>query len=225
MIVEITEYQLSHQTYESFLVSGAAAHYAAQARHLPLVAAFTTGSGTRERLIYLAAYDDYETRHSQMSELAGDPLWLSAQREAMSAISATSTTIVNPTFFSPIRTSADFDRAIAECSTHAPGWIFELRTYTAIPGRMPDVLKTLVEEGNPLTHQFVEWPVAYFVAETGLANRVMMLWAYSSLAERARRKAKMLPDARFQELGSRFNLNFSAQQSDFWWPAEFSPMR
>jgi hypothetical protein len=38
MIVEITEYQLSHRCYESFLVNGAAAHYAAQAQHLPLVA-------------------------------------------------------------------------------------------------------------------------------------------------------------------------------------------
>jgi hypothetical protein len=35
----------------------------------------------------------------------------------------------------------------------------------------------------------------------------------------------MLPDSRFQELGTRFNPNFSAQQSDFWWPTDFSPLR
>jgi hypothetical protein len=53
----------------------------------------------------------------------------------------------------------------------------------------------------------------------------MMLWAYSSMGERARRKANMLPDPRFQELGSRFNPNFPAQQSDFWIPTGFSPLR
>ena len=103
--------------------------------------------------------------------------------------------------------------------------LFELRTYTVIPGKMPNALRMLVEEGNPLTHEFVEWPVGYFTAETGITNRVMMLWAYTSASERARRKALMLPDPRFQELGSRFNLNFSEQRSELLEPYGASPLR
>jgi NIPSNAP len=225
MIVEVTEYELVHAERDGFLKDTAKVHFEAQAKHLPLVGAFTSGSGPRGRLIYLAAYEDYDKREGQLLGLEADPSWQSVQREASSTIVETATTILNPTAFSPIRTNADFDQAIARRDPSAPGWIFELRTYTAIPGKMPNVLKMLVEEGNPLTHQFVEWPVAYFLAETGLANRVMMLWAYSSLSERARRKTKMLPDPRFQELGSRFNPNFSAQQSDFWIPTGFSPLR
>lgn len=225
MIVEVIEYNLKHEASDRFLSGKAKAHFDAQARHLPLVGAFTTGSGPRDRLIYLAAYEDYDKREGQLLGLAADPSWQSVQREASSAIGDTSTTILNPTAFSSIRTNLDFNQAIARRDPAAPGWIFELRTYIAIPGKMPNVFKMLVEEGIPLTHQFIEWPVAYFVAETGLANRVMMLWAYSSLGERARRKAKMLPDPRFQELGSRFNPNFSAQQSDFWMPTAFSPLR
>jgi NIPSNAP len=53
---------------------------------------------------------------------------------------------------------------------------------------------------------------------------VMMLWAYSSTSERAKRKSRMLPDPRFQELGSRFNPNFAEQRADFLIPTSFSPL-
>ncbi len=167
-----------------------------------------TGSGAGNQLVELAAHtDDAEFQDANL-QLRGDADWLVHRRLTGRALLNENTTLLNPTLFSPLKTAEDVLSAIDRGKARDTPMLFGLRTYTSIPGKMPTVLKNLIEEGNPLTHQFVESPVGYFTAETGIANRVMILWAYSSAAERARRKALMLHDPRFQELGSRFNLNF-----------------
>lgn len=224
MIVELISYRIAFPAFADFVEDHAAEMFRIMTPHLSLRGGFTPGSGELNRMTFLACHEDYRTRDEGWNSLAANLSWRELLRGPASCLEAAESTILNPTAFSPLRESADIEAAIAVRQGQLP-MLFELRTYTARPGQMPAVLKTLVEEGNPLTHQFVEWPVAYFTAETGLANRVMMLWAYSSTSERAQRKARMLPDPRFQELGSRFNPHFAEQQSEFLIPTSFSPLR
>lgn len=224
MIVELISYRISLSAFADFVEAHAAEMFRIMATHLSLRGAFTAGSGDLNRMTFMACHEDYRARDQGWRNLAANVPWRQFVRGPGSCLDAAESTILNPTAFSPLREPTEVDAAIAARHGLQP-MLFELRTYTARPGQMPAVLKTLAEEGNPLTHQFVEWPVAYFTAETGLANRVMMLWAYSSTSERAQRKARMLPDPRFQELGSRFNPNFAQQQSEFLIPTSFSPLR
>ena len=224
MIAELIRTTFKPSTFDDYLAAHGEAAFTLARRHLPLVAAFRSGSGTAHALVELALYEDYQRRDDALTALRDDADWARFRREHGANADHQETTILNPIVFSPLTDLAGFEAAIADAAGRAP-MLFELRTYTARPGQMPTVLHMLKEEGNPLTHQFVEWPVAYFTAETGLSNRVMMLWAYSSAAERARRKSRMLPDPRFQELGSRFNPNFAEQCSEFLIPTAYSPLR
>jgi hypothetical protein len=223
MIVELISYRIAFSAFADFVEDHAAEMFRIMTTHLSLRGGFTPGSGELNRMTFLACHEDYRAKDEGWSSLAANVSWREFLRGPGSCLDAAESTILNPAAFSPLREPADVEAAITARQGQQP-MLFELRTYTARPGQMPAVLKTLAEEGNPLTHQFVEWPVAYFTAETGLANRVMMLWAYSSTSERAKRKSRMLPDPRFQELGSRFNPNFAEQRADFLIPTSFSPL-
>lgn len=221
----MTTIQVKPACFLDFIDDGARTGFDLVLRHLPTFGLFRAGSGNLNQLFQLAAYDDYVHRADAIEALIADPDWRAFRRDKGCSVVNEEATILNPTAFSPILNRAGLNAALTSAADRSYPMLFELRTYTARPGQMPLVMKTLMDEGNPLTHQFVEWPVAYFTAETGLANRVMMLWGYGSAAERARRKAMMLPDPRFQELGSRFNPHFAEQRSDFLVPLPFSPLR
>jgi hypothetical protein len=225
MIAELTYTRFRPANFHSFIEEHGHAHHALRQWHLPIVGVFRTASGERNQLVELCIYDDYDARDLAHARLWDDPDWRSFSAGPAAMALSEETTLLNPAAFSPLRDRDQLDAAIAQGAGRNAPMLFEMRTYTAIPGKMPTVLRMLQEEGNPLTHQFVEWPVAYFTAETGLANRVMMLWAYASGSERARRKARMLSDPRFQELGTRFNPNFAEQRSDFLLPFAYSPLR
>jgi hypothetical protein len=193
--------------------------------HSTVFGIFTAASGPVNRLMQLVAYADYADLARAQRALTDDTQWTAFRGQIRDAILDESSTILNPTNFSPIRTMDHVTSATGLASDTPGGMLFELRTYTAFPGKLPRALKMLVEEGNPLTHQFVERPVAYLTSETGISNQILMLWAYSSAQERANRKSRMLPDPRFRELGARFNPNFSQQESAFWQPENYSPLR
>jgi NIPSNAP len=224
MIVEFLSYSVALAAFPDFIDDRAAAMFETVSAHLPLKGAFTPGTGTLNRIIFVAFHADYAARDAAWLGLSRSTAWRDFLRDPATTIKDVESTILNPAAFSPLHQPEDVDAVIALREGAEP-MIFELRTYKVKPGQMPSVIKTLRDEGNALTHEFVEWPVAYFTAETGVTNRVMMFWAYSSAAERAERKSRMLPDPRFQELGSRFNPNFSQQRAEFLIPTEFSPLR
>jgi hypothetical protein len=199
--------------------------FPAARRHSEIFGVFEAASGTLNKLILLSAYPDYATYDRETHALKQDAQWNAFRDQTREAVLEESQAFLNPAGCSPIKHMGQVRSEAALDSGTADGMLFELRTYTTIPGKMPRALKMLAEEGNPLTHQFVERPILYLTSETGLSNQIFMLWAYSSADERARRKSRMLPDPRFRELGARFNLNFSQQESVFWRPTPYSPLR
>lgn len=76
--------------------------------------------------------------------------------------------------------------------------ILEERTYTLAPGRVPDYLDAVARLGLPVMRRVHGGLVGYFLPEAGPADRVVHLWAYESLADRAERRARLEDDAEWR---------------------------
>ncbi len=72
--------------------------------------------------------------------------------------------------------------------------IFDLRTYTLVPGRLKAFLALYESEGLPVQRRHQGEPVGYFTTEIGTNNQVVHLWGYESLADREVRRAALEAD-------------------------------
>lgn len=69
--------------------------------------------------------------------------------------------------------------------------LHELRTYTALPGAIPDVLKANEEVGRKVRGDDYGVLEGYWYTEMGPLNQVMHLWRYDSFEERARLRGEL----------------------------------
>lgn len=69
--------------------------------------------------------------------------------------------------------------------------LHELRTYTARPGTVPDILKVNEEVGRKARGNDYGVLEGYWFTEIGPLNQVMHLWRYDSFEERARLRAEL----------------------------------
>lgn len=226
MIIDLRVYQYHPSQFMRFLQLYGEQGYPITERHLgTTVGVLTSASGVANRTFQLFAYRDNDHRDECRVGLRTDPEWLAFIREASPSIAEQTNTIIVPTAFSGLKDFEQLaDRGPLD-SGRPGGMLFELRTYTAWPGKLSEALDLIANEGGPLTHQYVERPVGYFTTDTGVANQILMLWAYSNAGERDRRRAAMRADPAFRELGHRFNLLFSHQESVLLTPAPYSPLR
>ena len=72
--------------------------------------------------------------------------------------------------------------------------IFDLRTYTMVPGRLKAFLELYEREGLPVQRRHQGDPVGYFTTEIGTNNQVVHLWAYENFADRVTRGAALDAD-------------------------------
>ncbi|MBM3644787.1 MAG: NIPSNAP family protein [Alphaproteobacteria bacterium] len=69
--------------------------------------------------------------------------------------------------------------------------IYELRTYTLFPGKMPDYLKAAETIGRPARGDNYGRCHAYWTSEFGQLNQIWHLWSYDSLNERERLRGEL----------------------------------
>lgn len=69
--------------------------------------------------------------------------------------------------------------------------LHELRTYTARPGAIPDILKVNEEVGRKARGNDYGVLEGYWYTEIGPLNQVMHLWRYDSFEERARLRKEL----------------------------------
>jgi hypothetical protein len=69
--------------------------------------------------------------------------------------------------------------------------LHELRTYTALPGAIPDVLKANEEVGRKVRGDDYGVLEGYWYTEMGPLNQVMHLWRFESFEERARLRGEL----------------------------------
>ncbi|MFN4091118.1 MAG: NIPSNAP family protein, partial [Alphaproteobacteria bacterium] len=69
--------------------------------------------------------------------------------------------------------------------------LYELRTYTFTPGKMPGYLKLAEEVGSKVRGDRYGKRLGTWTAEIGLLNQVWHLWEYESYEERTRLRAEL----------------------------------
>lgn len=72
--------------------------------------------------------------------------------------------------------------------------IFELRTYDLRPGDAQRYANLFANAGLEIITRHLPM-VGYYLTETGRLNRLIHLWRYEDLADRARRRSKLYRDA------------------------------
>ena len=182
---------------------------------------FTGASGVANTTFQWFCYRDSTHRDTCRAALLSDPAWIDYVRQASPTIVQQTNTLIVPTTFSALR---DIE-GIVPVSAGSPARLFELRSYVCFPGKLPTALEILEHEGVALAHKYVENPIGYFLAETGVVNRILMLWAYSSSAERDRRWTAMRTDPAFKDLAARMNACFLQQEVTLLTPTPYSPLR
>lgn len=104
--------------------------------------------------------------------------------------------------------------------------IYEMRTYTLRPTRMPDWLALYKNHALAVQQEHLGNLVGFFTTEFGTANQVVHIWAYESLDDRAERRARMAADPRWAEFGAK-NKELDAVvelKSTILKPTDFSPL-
>ena len=69
--------------------------------------------------------------------------------------------------------------------------IYELRTYTLVPGALPGYLQVAESVGWPARGQRYGRNLGYWSSQSGLLNQIWHLWAYESYAERTRLRGEL----------------------------------
>ena len=76
--------------------------------------------------------------------------------------------------------------------------IVEHRTYAFRPGTVDGWLKRYETEGLPIQKRHLGRFVGLYVSEIGRLHRIVLIWAYESLADREQRRAAMTADPAWQ---------------------------
>ena len=103
--------------------------------------------------------------------------------------------------------------------------IFELRTYTAKPGRMGDFLKLYEAEALPLQQKYLGGLVGFYTSEIGPLNQIVHLWRYASLADREQRRNALEADPAWNVYREHYRelAAIHEQDSKILKPTSFSP--
>ncbi|MGD9921542.1 MAG: NIPSNAP family protein [Pseudorhodoplanes sp.] len=102
--------------------------------------------------------------------------------------------------------------------------IFEMRTYTAHPGRLNGWLKVYEERRLPILERHLGRLVAAFTPETGTINQFVQIWGYESHADRAARRATLWKDADWLDPAANTSEALQCQESVILVPTRFSPL-
>jgi|SRR6185369_10267372 hypothetical protein len=102
--------------------------------------------------------------------------------------------------------------------------IVDVRTYTVQPGALGAYLKLYGSEGWPIQNRHLKDAcVGYYAVDIGVQNRVVHLWRYPDIAERAKRRADMESDAGWNAYRSKSASFMVTQENKIMRPTPFWP--
>lgn len=99
--------------------------------------------------------------------------------------------------------------------------IVEQRTYTTHPGKWRDYLALYQAEGLAVQQRILGRMVGYYTTESGPLNQIVHLWAYTSLDERAERRARLMADPQWLAYVAKMLPLLHSQESKLLTPAPF----
>jgi len=212
MIYEMRTYTLRPRSLPEVLKRYEAA-YEHRRKYSPLAAFWVPEIGELNQIIHVWPYKDMAERDRIRAESTKDPNWPPKIQEF---IVKQKSEIMVPAPFSP------------EIQPGRMGPLFEIRTYTVLPGQMPKVMK-IWEAALP--HRLAVGPVvAVWVQEHGDVSRFVHIWGYESFAHRdeTRKKAQATgnwpPSAHDKKQGGT-GYELARQENRFVVPSAFSPLQ
>ncbi len=102
--------------------------------------------------------------------------------------------------------------------------LYEIRTYRLKIGATPAYLKLVEEEGIAIQRRHLRDLVGYFASDIGPLNEIVHIWAYPDLNERAKRRAALAADERWQAFAPKIQALIEVMESKIMAPAAFSPL-
>jgi hypothetical protein len=103
--------------------------------------------------------------------------------------------------------------------------IVEQRTYRLHTGKVPEYLRIYGEQGRAIQEPILGHMVGWFTAnDIGELNRVVHLWAYDDLEDRARRRAQLAADPAWQQVVAQLQPLIREQESIILSPTPWSPV-
>ncbi|WP_011581853.1 MULTISPECIES: NIPSNAP family protein [Chelativorans] len=103
--------------------------------------------------------------------------------------------------------------------------IVEERIYRICSGKMKDYLALVRDEGLAIQKPILGNLIGYFVTEIGPLNHVVHMWGYDSLDDRARRRAALASDPRWQAFSPRLAETIESLENRILVPVDFSPLK
>ncbi len=99
--------------------------------------------------------------------------------------------------------------------------IVEQRIYTFHPGKLQEFLAVYEREGRPVQLEYLETQLGYYVAETGVLNRIVALWGYASMEARTAARSALFADERWIAYLAKVRPLMVTQESVLLRPAPF----
>jgi hypothetical protein len=103
--------------------------------------------------------------------------------------------------------------------------IVDHRTYTIQHGRAKEYIKLFEKEGLPVQLKHLGPPIAYFQTAIGPQNQVVHLWAYDSLADMEKKRAKRDADPAWAKYKKKSAGMLLYQENKILKPTDFSPLK
>ncbi len=204
MIYEMRTYTLKPGTVPEYEAKFADA-LPHREKYSKLGAFWHTEFGPLNQVIHVWPYENLEERARVRTEAADEPNWPPSSGGAIISME------------SEIMTPAPFMRPLGE---QRLGNIYEMRIYQYQPGSIPEVIKrwseaiSSREQHSPLA--------ACWYSELGVLNRLIHIWPYKDMDERAAVRAESVKDPYWPPPTREFLIS---QENKLLIPAGFSPMK
>lgn len=103
--------------------------------------------------------------------------------------------------------------------------IYEERTYTIKPGTIAEYIKNYEELGLPVQLEVLENLVGFWHTEVGGLNKVVHIWGYDSLDDRAERRTRLAEHPGWPAYLDANLALIEEQENRVLIPASFSPLQ
>lgn len=174
-------------------------------KYSKLAAFWHTEIGPLNQVLHLWPYDDLNHRTETRAAAVKEPSWPPDVGEYI--VNMESEILIPAPFMRPLE-------------PRQMGNIYEMRRYTYQPGVMPEVLKRW---GEAVPHREKFSPLAAcWYTELGGLNRLIHLWPYKDLNERASVRAASFKDPNWPPATRQWILT---QENKILVPADFSPLK
>ena len=101
--------------------------------------------------------------------------------------------------------------------------IYELRTYQAIVGKMPEIVDLYKNEGWPALEKHPQRLVGYFVGDIGAMHQLIHLWKFEDDADRRAFWNGVFGDATFMAFAKQLRPMLLSQQNQLMTAAPWGP--